>query len=97
MYLIVLQLHGPGTDFPDPARLTETLASLTESGDRVEHLRVLCGPGRIDLAVFLLATSARTAEVVARALCLRALALPELLLWQLTTSGVVDPNLSDLS
>jgi hypothetical protein len=58
--LITLQLTGPETAVPDPASLTGFLASLTEPAEQVEHLRVLCGPGRIDLALFLLAPTAAT-------------------------------------
>ncbi|PYC77444.1 hypothetical protein C7C46_18760 [Streptomyces tateyamensis] len=96
MYLITLQLTGPDREVPDHASLTEFFASLTAPTDQVEHLRVLCGPGRIDLALFLLAPNAPTAEVMARVLALRATRTAHLSRWRLTGSALGDPDLSGL-
>ncbi|WP_035841484.1 hypothetical protein [Kitasatospora azatica] len=86
MYLITLRLTGPDTASVDPDCLTALIESLIEPADGVEHLRVLCRPGRIDLAVFVLAGSAGAAGRAAHALCRRVVAEPPLADWRPTAN-----------
>ncbi|WP_412543161.1 hypothetical protein R8Z50_12030 [Longispora sp. K20-0274] len=75
LYLITVGLAGPDTDHRphDPAAVTELLRAHVLPDDRIQHLRVRAGPGRIDLAAFLLADNEATALLTTRELCLRAL------------------------
>jgi hypothetical protein len=84
MRLITLRLVGPDTEQPDPHTATELLAAHIVPDDRIEHVRVRAGPGRIDLAAFLLVEDEATALLTARAFCIRALAtIPSLAAWHL--------------
>ncbi|MFE0461014.1 hypothetical protein ACFW1A_17370 [Kitasatospora sp. NPDC058965] len=84
MQMITLHLTGPDFPEPDEAAVTELIQSHAEPADRVEHLRVQGRPGRLDLALFLLADDRSAAEHTARALCLRALrSAPWLADWRL--------------
>ncbi len=86
MHLIPIQLVGPASTPIDPQLLAYVIRSHAGPADRVEHLRVHVEPGRIGLALFLLAESEADAELAAHQLCRRALEdTPLLAQWQLVT------------
>jgi hypothetical protein len=87
MHLITTQLVGPTSASIDPQLLAYVIRSHAEPADQLEHLRVHAEPGRIGLAVFLLAESEADAELATHQLCRRALeGTPLLAQWQLITS-----------
>ncbi|MFE0458541.1 hypothetical protein ACFW1A_04660 [Kitasatospora sp. NPDC058965] len=87
MHLITTQLVGPASTPIDPQLLAYVIRSHAEPADRVEHLRVHVEPGRIGLAVFLLADNEADAEQATRRLCHRALEnTPLLAQWHLLAS-----------
>lgn len=82
--MITLRLTGPETEQPNAATVAEMLRAQVVPADPIEHLRVRAGPGRIDLAAFLLVDDEATALLVTRAFCARALAnSPSLVAWQI--------------
>ncbi|MER5637889.1 hypothetical protein ABT095_13145 [Kitasatospora sp. NPDC002227] len=84
MHLITLQLSGPAGVLLDPELLAELIDSHSEASDRLEHLRARSAPGRVDLALFLLADDELAADRAARAVCRRAIERTHwLTAWQL--------------
>ncbi|MEV7214534.1 hypothetical protein AB0O31_15745 [Kitasatospora cineracea] len=83
--LTVTRLVGPAAA-PEvaPQWLTGHLWGQARAEDRLEHVRVRVTPGRIGVALFLLAAEDRGARRSARSICARALdASDELRDWHL--------------
>ncbi|MGW4380588.1 hypothetical protein [Kitasatospora sp. NPDC004531] len=82
--LTVTRLVGPDTALVAPRWLTGQLWSQSRADDRLEHVRVRVAPGRIGVALFLLAAEDGGARLSARSICARALdASDELRDWRL--------------
>ncbi|MBD0669720.1 hypothetical protein [Streptomyces sp. CBMA156] len=71
--LTLTQLVGPAAAAVAPQWLTGHLWRQARAGDRLEHVRVRVTPGRIGVALFLLAADEAGARRTARFLCTRAL------------------------
>jgi hypothetical protein len=82
--LTVTQLVGPTALVVAAQWLTGHLWCQARAEDRLEHVRVRVTPGRIGVALFLLAAEDRGARLSARSICARALdASDELRDWHL--------------
>ncbi|MFD8480472.1 hypothetical protein [Kitasatospora sp. NPDC059673] len=82
--LTLTQLVGPSATVVAPQWLTGHLWCHARAGDRLEHVRVRVAPGRIGVALFLLAAEQSGARQSARSICARALdASDELRDWRL--------------
>ncbi|MEU1289952.1 hypothetical protein [Kitasatospora sp. NPDC005856] len=82
--LAVTRLVGPTASVVAPQWLTGYLWSQARADDRLEHVRVRVAPGRIGVALFVLAAEDTGARLSARSICARALeASDELRDWRL--------------
>ncbi len=71
--LTLTHLVGPADAVVAPQWLTEHLWCQARAVDRLEHVRVRVAPGRIGVAMFVLAADEFGAVRSARAVCARAL------------------------
>ncbi|MEV7119301.1 hypothetical protein [Kitasatospora griseola] len=71
--LTLTQLVGPSAVVVAPQWLTGRLWRQALADDRLEHVRVRVAPGRIGVALFLLAAEETAARRSARSICARAL------------------------
>ncbi|MFF2548055.1 hypothetical protein ACFVUY_36590 [Kitasatospora sp. NPDC058063] len=73
LHLTLTRLVGPPALLVAPQWLTGHLWCQARAADRLEHVRVRVTPGRIGVALFLLAAEEADARRSARFICARAL------------------------
>lgn len=75
VYLVVVRLASPADDRAvlESAHVRRLLSVHATAADRLEHVRVRAGPGRIDLVLAMIAENEPEALLRARAICERAI------------------------